>query len=64
MTEDDKTYTNYDWSTPIKEYQNFKGRKIPTYVEAIWHKPEGEFSYIQANVREIEYNCQEIKMIK
>ena len=60
--EDGKTYLSYKWSTPIKNYQDFDGRRIPTYGEAIWHIPyEGEFCYATFDLKEIEYNCTEFK---
>jgi len=58
---DGKTYNNYKWSTPIKDYKGFDGRKIPTYGEAIWHTPEGSFSYANFHIKEIEYNCKKYK---
>lgn len=45
LSEDGKTYTNYKWSTPVKDYKDFDGRKVMTYGEAIWHMLEGDFTY-------------------
>ena len=60
--EDGKTYLSYKWSTPIKHYKDFDGRKVPTYGEAVWHIPyEGEFCYAKFDLKEIEYNCTEFK---
>ena len=60
--EDGKTYLSYKWSTPIKNYIDIAGRKIPSYGEAIWHIPyEGEFCYAKFELKEIEYNCIEFK---
>jgi hypothetical protein len=33
------------WTTPLSAYQDFDGRRLPTYGEAIWHRPEGPFTY-------------------
>jgi hypothetical protein len=56
--EDGKTYLSYKWSTPISNYVEIDGRKIPSYGEAIWHIPfEGEFCYAEFDLMEIEYNC-------
>jgi hypothetical protein len=56
---DGKTYNNYKWSTPVKNYKTLPdGRKIPSYGEAIWHKPDGPFNYANFNMDEIEYNCK------
>ena len=58
---DGKVYDNYKWSTPIKDYREFDGRKIPTYGEAIWHKPEGAFTYAIFNLKEIDFNTEGYK---
>ena len=58
---DGKTYNNYIWSTPVKDYKETKGRKFPTYGEAIWNTPEGEFTYANFNIRKIKYNCKKFK---
>ncbi|MFZ4522688.1 MAG: DUF6544 family protein [Bacteroidales bacterium] len=57
--EDGKTYLEYPWSTPISNYVEIKGRKVPSYGEAIWHMPEGAFCYARFDLAEISYNCTE-----
>ena len=60
--EDGKTYLAYRWSTPIRDYKDIDGRKVPAYGEAIWHMPdEEEFCYAKFNLKGIEYNCTEFK---
>ncbi|MBD0779927.1 hypothetical protein HPE56_19180 [Maribacter sp. ANRC-HE7] len=46
----------FPFSTPVKNYQNINGYNLPTYGEAIWHYPGGEFIYGKFNVKRIEYN--------
>jgi hypothetical protein len=58
LSEDGDKYLNYKWSTPVKNYKDFKGRKIPTYGEAIWHKPDGDFTYMKVDIKKIEYNLE------
>ena len=58
---DGKVYKNYEWTTPIKNYKDFHGRKLASYGEAIWHKPEGEFCYGKFNIIDVEYNCKSYK---
>ena len=53
---DGKTYNNYRWTTPVKEYREIDGRKIPTFGEAIWHTPNGPFVYANFDIGEVEYN--------
>lgn len=59
--EDGKNYYSYKWSTPVNEYKEFEGRKVPAYGEAVWHMPDGAFPYARFIVQEIEYNCEEYK---
>lgn len=46
----------YPFSTPTKNYKNINGYNLPTYGEAIWHYPDGEFVYGKFNVKSVEYN--------
>ena len=61
LSADGKTYTNYPWSTPVKDYREFAGRKIPIYGEAVWHMPGRDFIYAKFTTEEIEYNCSEFR---
>jgi hypothetical protein len=61
LSSDGKTYTNYPWSTPVKDYKDFEGRKVAAYGEAVWHTPNGEYSYARFNLQKIDYNCKEFK---
>ncbi len=57
-SEDGKTYISYPWSTPVKEYRDVDGRKVPVSAQAVWHTPQGEYVYAKFDVQEIEYNCR------
>nr|AOR51194.1 hypothetical protein [uncultured bacterium pAM1] len=57
LSEDGTIYTNYRWSTPVSGYTKISGRLVPTFGEAIWHMPEGDFPYARFTTLEIEYNC-------
>jgi hypothetical protein len=58
MSSDGKEYLSYPWSTPVKNYKDFKGRKVPAYGETIWHMPESDFIYGKFNLKSVEYNCK------
>ncbi len=58
---DGKTYTKYRWSTPVRNYRDFDGRKVPTDGEAIWHMPGVDFIYAKFRLEEIEYNSKRYK---
>ncbi len=55
---DGKTTVKLRWSTPVKDYTNFNGIKLPSYGEAIWHTPEGEYTYGKFRVKSVEYNVR------
>jgi hypothetical protein len=59
--EDGKNYYSYQWSTPVKEYKDLDGRKVPASAEAVWHMPGEDFCYARFYTQEVEYNCLEYK---
>jgi len=48
-------YSLDTWSTPITAYGEHAGLKLPIRGQAIWHLPEDDLSYIDLEVKEIEY---------
>jgi hypothetical protein len=44
------------WTTPLGNFKSFQGRLVPGYGEAIWHKPEGPFTYGRFEVLDVIYN--------
>ena len=44
------------WSTPVKEYAEMNGLKVPVKAEAVWNLASGDFTYIDLEVTDIEYN--------
>ena len=61
MSADGKTYARYQWSTPVKKYRDFDGRKVPVSCEATWKMADGDFTYVRFTLDEIEYNCSEFR---
>lgn len=49
----------YPWSTPVSNYKLMNGINVMTYGEAIWHYPDGQFTYGKFNLRSIAYNVAE-----
>ena len=43
--EDPKKLVGARWTTPMEGWQEIKERRLPTRGQAIWHLPEGPFSY-------------------
>jgi len=58
LSADGKEYKNYRWSTPCRNYQEFEGRKVAAYGEAVWHMPGKDFSYARFDLKLVEYNCK------
>jgi hypothetical protein len=46
------------FSTPVRAYKDFDGRRIPTYGEAIWHDGPKAFVYGKFWLESIEYNVE------
>lgn len=44
------------WSTPIKEYREINGMRLPVKGEGVWKLDSGDFPYIRVEVTDIEYN--------
>jgi len=44
------------WSTPITEYGEFGGFKLPVKAKAVWKLKEGDFEYIDVVITDLEYN--------
>ena len=54
--QEDGTLRRARWSTPISDYKELDGRRIPTYGETIWNYPEGDFTYGTFRLKNIKYN--------
>jgi len=44
------------WSTPVTEYATLSGLNLPVDGQAVWNLPEGDFSYIDLRIVELEYH--------
>ena len=57
---DDRTEVNemkqYRFSTPVNGYRNINGINVMSGGEAIWHYPDGEFTYGKFSLNSIQYN--------
>ena len=55
-TVDGQTFERWRWSTPILEWREFDGRRLPAVAEAVWDHPAGSFAYARFEILEIHYN--------
>lgn len=54
--QDDGTLKLVRWTTPVSNYKEIDGRKIPTQGKTIWHYEEGAFTYGEFTLKNINYN--------
>ena len=54
--QDDGTMKQIRWTTPVSNYKDFEGRRIPTNGKTIWNYPEGDFTYGLFELKNIKYN--------
>jgi hypothetical protein len=56
-TTDGKSYKNYPWLTPVKEFREINGRMMPARAEAIYQYPDREFCYAEFEIKDVRMNC-------
>lgn len=54
--QDDGSLRRLRWSTPVSGYKEFHGRRVASVGEAVWHYPEGDFTYGKFRIKDIQYN--------
>jgi len=50
------TYELDTWSTPITEYGEYEGLKLPVKAKAVWKLKEGDLEYIDVVITDLAYN--------
>lgn len=40
----------------VSNYKNFNGHNLGSFGEAIWHYPDGKFTYGKFSLKDIKYN--------
>ncbi|NND08491.1 MAG: hypothetical protein HKN87_19090 [Saprospiraceae bacterium] len=46
----------FPFSTPIEDYIEILGYRLPSYGEAIWHFPDADFTYGKFHLQSIDFN--------
>jgi hypothetical protein len=49
------------WSTPMSDYMEINGFRIPTRGQAVWHMQDRDFQYIDLEITDIQYNIDLVK---
>jgi hypothetical protein len=52
-------YVKDTWETPMTDYREFNGLKLPVKGYALWKMDGGDFSYINLEITDLEYNAAE-----
>lgn len=52
----DKSFSLEKWSTPILEYGEMNGLRIPTRGKGVWSLKDGDFAYIHLEITEVQYD--------
>jgi len=45
------------WLTPVTEYGERAGLRLPVRGKAVWKLPEGDLEYIDVRITDLEYNA-------
>ncbi|MBD3386363.1 hypothetical protein GF407_15745 [candidate division KSB1 bacterium] len=53
----------YRFSTPLSEYGQINDYRLPAYGEAVWHYPEGEFTYGKYKLITVDYNVTNYRAV-
>ncbi len=56
MTVNGKVYENHPWSTPVREWREFDGCRLPAVIDTVWDLPGSKFVYGHFEVLEVKYN--------
>ena len=54
QTTDGKTYERLPWSTPVRDWREFEGRKVPAGGDAIWRTATGEYPYARFETVDVQ----------
>ncbi|NUN10778.1 MAG: hypothetical protein HUU54_16505 [Ignavibacteriaceae bacterium] len=58
---EDGTLEKKKWSTPVRNYIDINGMKLPGYGEAVYHYGDSTFAYGRFTLKNIEYNLRTFK---
>jgi uncharacterized protein DUF6544 len=54
----DGTYTKLRFSTPLRDYRDFRALYLAGYGEARWRLPDGEFTYGEFTITDVVTNVR------
>lgn len=60
QSSDGKSFVQYPWSTPLKDYRDYHGIRLASRGEATWQEPEGDLTYGDFELIDIVYNVDRL----
>lgn len=54
-----KEYINYPWETPVSDYREIAGYRLPSKAKLIYKRPDGEFCYGEFEFMSVAINFRE-----
>lgn len=58
---DGKTHRRLPWSTPLSNFKNMSGVRLPVHGEARWREPDGEWTYGVFELESIAYGVGRVR---
>jgi hypothetical protein len=55
-TADGKTFERLRWSTPVRAWGTFAGRRLPVEAEAVWQDGDQAYAYARFEILSADYN--------
>ncbi len=56
LSADGKSIVEMPWSTPLRDHRAFGSHRLMSRGEGVWHAPAGNYSYLEFELDDIEYN--------
>jgi len=56
MSADGKSFVEMRWSTPLRDYRAFGVHRMASYGDGVWHAPAGNYSYLEFDIDDVEFN--------
>lgn len=58
---DGKQYHNYPWATPVSDYKELNGYRLPGKARLIYLRPDGDFVYGELEFKDVKYNLNQME---
>lgn len=59
LSPDGRRFLAQRFSTPLRDYRSYRGHRLASYGEARYHAAEGDFSYGEFEMLDVQFNVRE-----